>query len=110
MQRSEKIQIALDFQNSFETNALQLHTPDNYIVGYCPSYLLADVNVYIQQGNKIEVYVERVNDDATPLQFRLLCRLVMLQMTGFLPFSGNDYQSIVAKPEKVSAAHEAAVA
>lgn len=110
MQRGEKIQLALDFQNPFETNALQLHTPDNHIVGYCPSYLLADVNMYIQRGNEIEVCVERVNDDATPLQFRLLCRLIMPQMTGFLPFSGNDYQPIAAKPEKVLAAQDVAVA
>lgn len=110
MQRGEKIQLALDFQNSFETNALQLHTTDNHIIGYCPSYLLDDVNEYVRQGKNIGVYVERVNADNAPLQFRLLCRLVMPQMTGFLPFSGNDYKPIVANPEKVTTVHQTAVA
>lgn len=100
MQRGEKIQIALDFQNSFETNALQLHTPDNHIVGYCPSYLLDDMNEYVRQGKHIGAYVERVNNGNAPLQFRLLCRLVMPQMSGFQPFSDHDYQPIAAETEK----------
>lgn len=110
MQRGEQIQVAFDFQNAFEPNALQLHTPDNHIVGYCPRYLLDDVHTTLRQDRNINVYTERVNDDNAPLQFRLLCRLVMPQVTGFLPFSGNDYQPIAAKPETVPTANEIAVA
>lgn len=96
MNQGDKIDLAHAFQNPFETDALQLHTRDNYIVGYCPSYLLGDMNE-MRQNKEIEVCVERVNDESAPLQFRLLCRLIFPQMQTHRPFATRRYEPIVSK-------------
>ena len=93
MNSGDKIDLAHAFQNPFEENALQLHTRDNFIVGYCPSYLLDDINE-MRRFKDIEVCVERVNDKSAPLQFRLLCRLIFPQMQNYIPFAAKRYESI----------------
>jgi hypothetical protein len=96
MQRADRILLAHDFQNPFESDALQLHTPDNLIVGYCPSYLLDDMNE-MRRTKDIEVCVERVNDESAPLQFRLLCRLIFPQLQNYRPFSCGDYVPVATE-------------
>jgi len=95
MQKDDEIFVALDLQNRFEHDALQLHTRDNHIIGYCPSYLLDDVNEYVRGGFKFEVSVERVNDRSAPLQFLLLCRVVFPQTARHRPFTSNAYKPII---------------
>ena len=94
MQKDDKIYLAHDFQNPFEQDALQLHSRDNHIIGYCPSYFLDDMNE-IRRNKEIELFVERVNEETTPLQFRLLCRLIVPQMQNFRPFTSHSYEPIV---------------
>lgn len=96
MQPEEQIYLAHDFQNPFEQNALQLHTRDNLIVGYCPSYLLDDMNE-MRRNKEIEVCVERVNNESAPLQFRLLCRLIFPKSRNYRPFSTNSYEPIICE-------------
>ncbi len=96
MKREDRIFLAHDFQNTFESDALQLHTSDNYIVGYCPSYLLDDMNE-MRRNKDIKVCVERVNDETAPLQFRLLCRLTFPQVHNYRPFSSGNYAPVVAE-------------
>jgi|ERR1043166_5145628 hypothetical protein len=96
MKHGDRILLAHDFQNPFESDALQLHTQDNYIVGYCPSYLLDDMNE-VRQNKEIKVCVERVNDESAPLQFRLLCRLIFPQMPNYRPFSSGDYEPVTSE-------------
>lgn len=98
MHKDDEIFVALDLQNKFERNALQLHTRDNHIVGYCPSYLLDDVNEYVRGEFKVEVSVERVNDASSPLQFRLLCRIVFPQTAHHRPFTNKAYSPVVSTP------------
>lgn len=93
MQREDRILLAHDFQNPFETDALQLRTLDNYIIGYCPSYLPDDVNK-MRGKEEIEVCVERINDESASLQFRLMCRLIFPQMDGHKPFSNRNYAPV----------------
>jgi len=95
MNQGDKIDLAHAFQNPYETNALQLHTRDNFIVGYCPSYLLGDMNE-VRQYKDIEVCVERINKSA-PLQFRFLCRLIFPQMKNYRPFATKNYKPIVSE-------------
>lgn len=96
MERGEKVYLARAFQNPFDKNALQLQTRDNHIVGYCPSYLLDDMNEIVEKEAEIEVCVERVNDENAPLQFRFLCRLIVPQSANYHPFSNQNYQPIVS--------------
>ena len=56
MKREDRILLAHDFQNPFESDALLLHTRDNRIVGYCPSYLLDDMKE-MRRNKEIEVCV-----------------------------------------------------
>jgi len=96
MKREDRIFLAHDFQNPFESDALLLRTRDNLIVGYCPSYLLDDMNE-MRRYKGIEVCVERVNDESAPLQFRLLCRLIFPQMQNHRPFSSGNYAPVAAE-------------
>lgn len=96
MEKGEKVYLASAFQNPFDKDALQLQTRDNHIVGYCPSYLLDDMNQIIERKAEIEVCVERVNDENAPLQFRFLCRLIVPQMTSYRPFSSESYKPVVS--------------
>ena len=94
MKQGEEVYLASAFQNPFDEKALQLQTRDNYIIGYCPSYLLDDVNEILKKKEKIEVCVERVNDKNSPLQFRFLCSLIIPQMENYCPFSNMNYEPI----------------
>lgn len=104
LSEGDKIYLALDFQNPFEATALQLHTGDNYIVGYCPSYLLDDVNEIVSQ-KKVEVCVERVNDQNSPLQFRLLCRMTFPQLAHFKPFHQGNFQPVPTPDKTIEESH-----
>ena len=103
MKREDRILLAHDFQNPFEPDALLLRTRDNYIVGYCPSYLLDDMNE-MRRNKGIEVCVERVNDESAPLQFRLLCRLIFPQIQNYRPFSGGDFAPVATEIDSAIAA------
>ena len=81
-----------DLQNPVERKAMILRTEDNYVVGFCPSYLLDDMGEMKDQNCEIEVCVERVNNGTTPLQFKLLCRLGYKESDGRIPFSSGRYK------------------
>lgn len=96
MQREDRLLLAHDFQNPFEPGALLLRTHDNLIVGFCPSYLLDDMNK-MRREDEIEVCVERVNNESAPLQFRLMCRLIFPQICEYKPFSTGNYAPVVSE-------------
>ena len=104
LSQGDKVYLALDFQNPFEANALQLHTRDNHIVGYCPSYLLDDV-LEIVKRNEVEVCVERVNDQQAPLQFRLLCRLVFPKLVNYEPFHQGNFEPVATLNKTIEEHH-----
>ncbi|GAB1539763.1 HIRAN domain-containing protein [Scytonema sp. NUACC21] len=88
--------LAHEAQNSYDSNALTLHTEDHYILGYCPRYIASDALKLLRHNPKlIHVQVERVNPAPTPLQFRLLCNLTAEWHDDFRPFSSFNYQPIV---------------
>ncbi|MEA5576441.1 HIRAN domain-containing protein [Anabaena sp. UHCC 0451] len=43
LQNQELLYLNHDFQNPYHSRALLLRTNDNYIVGYCPQYIVDDV-------------------------------------------------------------------
>jgi HIRAN domain len=93
----EKLWLAHEFQNPYDSQALILNTEDHYIVGYYPRYLLAEVFELLRQNSNLDVRVERVNKASTPLQFRLLCKMSVDAKDDFRPFSGSQYQPLVAE-------------
>ena len=90
----EKLWLAHEFQNPYDSQALILNTEDHYIVGYYPRYLLAEIFELLRQNSNLEVRVERLNKPPTPLQFRLLCKMSFDIQPGFRPFSNYQYQPI----------------
>ena len=95
MSHGDRIYLSHALNNQFEEHALQLCARDNHIVGFCPSYLLDDVNK-MRRHEAIEVCVERVNDESAPLQFRLLCSLTFPQMADCQPFTTLSYEPVVS--------------
>ncbi len=96
LESREKLWFAREFQNHHDFQALSLNTEDNHIVGYCPPYLLAEVLEW-NDHSSLEVRVEHINKPPTPLQFRLLCKIIANSRDDFHPFSSLQYQSLVAE-------------
>ncbi len=96
-QPGEKLWLAHEFQNPYDPQALILNTEDHHIVGYCPRYLVNNTFRLLERNpNLVHVHVERVNQPPTPLQFRLLCSMTAKWLDDFHPFSGKEYQPIMA--------------
>jgi hypothetical protein len=91
----DKLWLAHEFQNEYDTRALTLNTQDHHIVGYCPRYLLSNVfDVLKRSPQLVEVQVERINQSPTPLRFRLLCKIIYSILDDVLPFSQEEYLPI----------------
>ena len=99
----EPLLLMKDIQNPKEPRAIALRASETYsgdmaILGYCPQYLLEDLDWLLSQPsdarNAVSVTVERVNPAPAPVQFRVLCCMVMQWPDGFQPFSSAEYQPI----------------
>jgi hypothetical protein len=96
-QARDLLWLSHEIQNSHDPNALTLNTQDHHIVGYCPRYLAPDALKLLRQKPQfVHVQVERVNLAPTPLQFRLLVNMTAEWHEDFRPFSGHEYQPMVA--------------
>jgi hypothetical protein len=98
LKTGDKLWLANEFQNEFDSQAITLNTKDHYILGYCPRYLinyLSDIRQ--QQSNDIDVRVERVNLPPIPLQFKLFCQMSYSLLNDVQPFSQQQYQPIIAE-------------
>lgn len=96
LQPGEKLWLAHEFQNPFDSQALTLHTENHYLVGYCPRYLRSEIfQLLWQDSSLVDLRVERVNLTPTPLQFRLLCMITALCKDDFRPFTSPEYQPLI---------------
>ncbi len=94
-QVGDKLWLAHEFQNQYDTRALTLNTPDHHIVGYCPRYLSRLVfDVLMRSPQLVDVRVEKINYSPTPLRFRLLCKMTYSTLDGVQSFSQEEYQPI----------------
>ena len=95
LEPGEKLWLAHEFQNHYDSKALTLNTEDHHIVGYCPRYLNSEIfEVLLRNPSLVEVRVEQVNLPPTPLQFRLLCNITAQDSNEFCPFSSYEYQPL----------------
>lgn len=99
----DKLWLAHEFQNPYDSQALTLNTNDHYIVGYCPRYLNNEVfELLAINSHAVDVRVERVNQSPTPLQFRLLCNITAQWSDELRPFSKPEYQPLVDVTASIS--------
>ena len=92
----EKLWLAHEFQNIYDSQELILNTEDHYIVGYCPRYLNSEIVELLKfNPSSVEARVELINQPPTPLQFRLLCKITAQYSNDFHPFSSYKYQPLV---------------
>lgn len=94
----ERLYLAQDIQNSFDTTALLLRTNDPAtLVGYVPRYYSSDFTQLIELvgANGVSVTIERVSADA-PAQYRVLCKLSSPWPPGFAPCASGQYEILAA--------------
>ncbi len=98
LETGEKLGLAHEFQNTYDSQALTLNTEYHYIVGYCPRYLKSEIfELLLRNPSFVEVRVEQVNQPPTPLLFRLLCNITAQISNDFCPFSGHEYQPFIGE-------------
>jgi hypothetical protein len=94
LKKEERLYLANEFQNPYDRRALILCTEDHWHVGYCPRYLLHDVDDIAAKPEKVTIKVEKDVTPTSPLQFRLLCGLTATWDESELPFNKPRYQPI----------------
>ncbi len=99
----DRLHCMLDFQNSYNQDAVALRTEDNYLLGYMPDYLVEDVARLRERDEPLAVLVHRVNPPPAPQGHRLLCRLQARWPADHKPFTDERFQPIVPLPEDTSA-------
>lgn len=97
LQPNERLCVAGDFQNEADPNALLLRTADNYLVGYLPAYLTADVRQLREHCVGMEVLVDRVNPPPAEAHHRLLVCVKSCWPNGFVPYSTPEFQPVAAQ-------------
>lgn len=90
---NESLNLVPDPHNEFDPQAVAVWTADGMRLGYVPRYLAGDIGRLLSDCSYIELFAERVNQDA-PLQQRVLCRLHACWPEGFLPCSDEAYSPI----------------
>ena len=96
LHRNERLLAAGDFQNEVDPNAVLLRTADNYLVGYLPAYLTADVWQLREHCERLVVEVDRVNGPPAEAHHRLLVCVKACWPDGFVPYSTPEFQPIAA--------------
>lgn len=96
LRHGERLYVALDLQNSYDSMALLLRTGDPVtLLGYVPRYYSAEFTQLIKAAgpDKVEVTVEQVNADA-PIQYRVLCKLVSPWPVNFSPCATREFEAL----------------
>ena len=83
-----------DPQNPVDPYAVAVRTIDNYMVGYVPSYLTADLRLLKAECPDVKLFVSRVNHPPAEAHHRLLVKIVSCRPPGFQPFQTDDYLPI----------------
>ena len=97
LQVNDALFLMRDFQNPKDSDALLMRTERSVPVGFCPRYLLKDVNTLLQRGPKeVRVLVEQVNQPPAPIQQRILCSLTAPWPPDFRPCSDDRFQPILS--------------
>lgn len=93
----ETLEIDREVPDLYSDRALIANAGDRCIVGYFPRYLLAEIFELLHYDINLKVRVERVNQPATPFQFRLLCKMSIEENEDFRLFSSDRYQPLITE-------------
>jgi hypothetical protein len=85
-----------DVQNPVDVAAIALRNSGNAIVGYCPAYLVDDLEPLLAHPGSVAVTVERVNAPPTPLQLRLQCHLRVRTPAGFHGYRTGRFEPLAS--------------
>lgn len=97
LQAGDHLIVTDDPENPYNGRAVLLRMTDGQRVGWVPDYLVEHVhNLREFNGADPVVVVEHVNDDSVVPHMRLLCRLHAPCPEGYEPFSGPEFQTLVA--------------
>ena len=94
LKAKERLYLANEFQNPFDSKAMLLCTEDHFAVGYCPKYLLHDAENLWDEPDRVIIEVEQDVSPKTPLQFRLLCGMTASWKKSESPFNKERYRAI----------------
>ncbi|MCU7906173.1 MAG: HIRAN domain-containing protein [Candidatus Thiodiazotropha sp. (ex Epidulcina cf. delphinae)] len=97
LRTGDYLQLTPDDTNQYDRYALLLETKEPVRVGYCPRYLSQDL-FRVQQQVPIRLTVEKMNPQA-PLQFRLLCKAVLIPPKGFALYTTGEHQPLAREVE-----------
>ncbi len=93
LQYGDELFLSKDVQNPADALALAIRTEDPpLMIGYCPSFLTADVCVLLVQPQTVKLSVLQVNENA-PLQYRLLCNLKAPWHDDFATFADKEFDA-----------------
>lgn len=96
LQPGEQLRHEHEENNQADTNAMRLWTEDGVHVGYMPRYLSKDACHLLYNCESFVVFVAKVNSPPSPVQQRLLCRLVSCWPADFKPCDGLTFRPIPA--------------
>ena len=103
LQPGERLLLMADEQNPHDPKARMLRTEgradgDLHLLGYFPRYLVDDLDHLLAQlenrSDAAVVRVVRVNSTPAPVQFRLLCSVMMRWPDRSRPFSTDQYVAV----------------
>lgn len=105
----DRLRLAHEPSNQFNSNAHLVICHDGRAVGYVPDYLVDDLKTLVEQDDSLRVEVVRVNQPPAPSQQRLLCKLSMSAAAPrphrgprFEPISANAIRLEGSKPPSAS--------
>jgi hypothetical protein len=83
-----------DVQNTADPKAVALRTEGNALVGYCPAYLVGELDHVLAEPAAVLVTVERLNPAPAPLQHRLQCHLRLRPRGDFHSYRYGRYEPL----------------
>jgi hypothetical protein len=93
----DPLELVDDRDNPVNSLALQLRAPSRAVVGWPPDYLVDTIHELRDlNGADPDIVVVHRNPATTPPHLRVLCRLVAPWPKGYQPFSGPDFQPMLA--------------
>ena len=92
LKANEELRVMKDFQNDHDPQALCIRADSpTEIIGHIPKIYAEELAPHLTAPDSVKVSVIQVNQDA-PSQLQLLCKLETHNLSGYAPFTAENYQ------------------
>lgn len=91
----EALQILVEINNPVTRVAVTLLTEDYHMIGWAPRYLVSDIINCVPNAPTVSAHVARINDDAAPLNQRILIDYSGKTTKGMQPMSTPDFKPLL---------------